>query len=141
MTSSAIKTEKFLKIGEIAANSGLPVKTIRYYEEIGLLTPTVARSESGYRLFSREVITRLTFIKRAQALGLQLTEIQEILSVHDQGQIPCDEVRQHLEGKVAEIEQKIRSLQILKSELQTVLSAWKQPTEAEVTRKICPDIS
>ncbi|HEY9655818.1 MAG TPA: MerR family DNA-binding transcriptional regulator, partial [Crinalium sp.] len=45
-------TKQLLKIGEVATSSGLPVKTIRYYEEIGLLTPTVERSQAGYRLFN-----------------------------------------------------------------------------------------
>lgn len=85
-----------LKIGEVAAISSLPIKTIRYYEEIGLLIPAVRRSEANYRLFEPTVLGRLAFIKRSQSLGLSLREIQDILAVHDQGQLPCDDVKQNL---------------------------------------------
>ncbi|WP_254721727.1 MerR family transcriptional regulator [Kovacikia minuta] len=77
--------KQLLKIGEVANITGLPVKTIRYYEEIGLLVPVVERSETGYRLFHDQILNRLAFIKRAQSLGLSLNEIKAILQVHDQG--------------------------------------------------------
>jgi DNA-binding transcriptional MerR regulator len=130
-----------LKIGEVAASSGLPVKTIRYYEEIGLLTPTVERSSSGYRLFDAQVLNRLAFIKRAQSLGLSLSEIQVILNVHDQGQLPCGEVKQHLEAKVEAIAQQIESLETLKAELQGILSGWEaQPPAHRINQTICPNL-
>lgn len=130
-----------LKIGEVAENSGLPVKTIRYYEEIGLLTPTVERSEAGYRLFHAETLNRLAFIKRSQSLGLNLKEIQQILSIHDQGDLPCGEVKQHLEAKVAEITRQIDALKTLRAELQGILSGWQeQPSPDRIQHTICPNI-
>jgi DNA-binding transcriptional MerR regulator len=132
---------KLLKIGEVSAVSGLPVKTIRYYEEIGLLAPTVERSQAGYRLFRSSVLNRLAFIKRSQALGLSLNEVQQILSVHDDGQLPCGEVKQHLEAKVTEINQQIEALETLKSELQGILSGWQdQPSSDRIAQTICPNI-
>jgi MerR family transcriptional regulator, copper efflux regulator len=104
------KAEKLLKIGEVASQSKLPIKTVRYYEEIGLLAPTVERSPVGYRLFQESVLNRLAFIKRSQALGLSLTEVQQILQVHDQGQLPCGEMKHHLESKLEEINQQIEAL-------------------------------
>ncbi len=133
--------DKLLKIGEIAENSGLPVKTIRYYEEIGLLTPTVERSESGYRLFHSETLNRLAFIKRSQSLGLNLKEIQQILAIHDQGDLPCGEVKQHLEAKVAAITHQIDALKTLRAELQGILSGWQeQPSADRIQHTICPNI-
>jgi DNA-binding transcriptional MerR regulator len=133
--------EKLLKIGEVAETSGLPVKTIRYYEEIGLLTPTVERSESRYRLFHTQVLNRLAFIRRSQSLGLNLKEIQQILAVHDQGELPCGEVKQHLEAKVVEITQQIDALRTLRTELQGILSGWQeQPTADRINHTICPNI-
>lgn len=133
--------EKLLKIGEVAAASGLPIKTIRYYEEIGLLKPTVKRSQSGYRLFSPDVLNRLAFIKRSQSLGLSLNEVNQILEVHDQGNLPCGEVKQHLEAKVSEINHQIAALQTLKSELQGILSGWQdQPSAEQVAQTICPNL-
>lgn len=127
-----------LKIGEVATSSGLPVKTVRYYEDIGLLSPTVERSDNGYRLFTPQIFDRLAFIKRAQHLGLSLNEIQQILAVYDQGQLPCGEVRSHLENKVEQIAEQIRSLQLLQNELQSLLSGWQdQPDHIPV---ICPNL-
>ena len=131
----------WLKIGEVASQSGIPVKTIRYYEEIGLLTPETTRSASGYRLFNPTALNRLAFIKRAQSLGLSLREIQDILAVHDSGQLPCGTVKEHLLLKVQDITQQIESLEILKSELLGILSGWQeQPLCAASSQTICPNI-
>lgn len=136
-----IDTKSLLKIGEVATQSGLSVKTIRYYEEIGLLTTTVERSEAGYRLFDSQVLNRLAFIKRAQSLGLSLSEIQEILMVHDQGTLPCGEVKQRLEVKVEAIAQQIEALETLKTELQGILSGWEeQPPADRIAHTICPNL-
>lgn len=134
-------TDELLKIGEVAIKSGLSIKTIRYYEELNLLTPVVQRSSSGYRLFAQAVFNRLAFIKRSQSLGLSLDEIREILAVHDRGELPCGVVKEHLLAKLAQINQKIEALAILKSELQGILSGWQeQPAPAKIARTICPNI-
>jgi DNA-binding transcriptional MerR regulator len=134
-------TKQLLKIGEVASTSGLPVKTIRYYEEIGLLAPVVERSETGYRLFHDQILNRLAFIKRAQSLGLSLNEIKDILNVHDQGELPCGEVKQHLQDKVAAINQQIAVLETLKAELQGLLSGWQEcPPPHLIAQTICPNI-
>lgn len=139
MTTS--ETGSLLKIGEVATSSYLPIKTIRYYEEIGLLTATVHRSESNYRLFEPTVLGRLAFIKRLQSLGLSLREIQDILAVHDQGQLPCDDVKQNLQKKVQQITEQIESLQLLRSELKGLLSGWRDQPLAEMTAQtICPNL-
>ncbi|MBD2041924.1 heavy metal-responsive transcriptional regulator [Microcoleus sp. FACHB-672] len=132
---------KLLKIGEVAAGTGLPVKTIRYYDEIGLLAPTVERSDSGYRLFNEAIMNRLAFIKRAQSLGLSLSEIQELLSVHDGGALPCGEVKHRLQTKLEEIAEQIAALEMLKAELQGLLSGWEeQPPAHLIAQTICPNI-
>ncbi len=115
-----------MKIGQVAAISGLPIKTIRYYDEIGLLEPSVESSQSGYRLFEESVLSRLTFIKRAKSLGLSLREIGEILSIRDQGELPCREVKQKLNHKVQEITSQIEALENLKVELQEILGHWQE---------------
>jgi DNA-binding transcriptional MerR regulator len=142
MTSRTLASQdKLLKIGEVASSSGLPVKTIRYYEEIGLLTPTVDRSEAGYRLFNLQVLNRLAFIKRAQSLGLSLNEIHQILIVHDEGQLPCGEVKQHLQAKVQSITEQIEALETLKFELQGILSGWEEhPHSHRIAQTICPNL-
>lgn len=126
------------RIGTVANESGLPIKTIRYYDELGLLK-TFGRTEGNYRLFNSEVFGRLRFIRRAQSLGLSLLEIKEFLNLHDQGDLPCDHIRVKLEDKLEELEQQIQQLQILKQELSGLLSGWKSvPETTEDT--ICPII-
>lgn len=130
-----------MRIGEVAKQSGLPVKTIRYYEEINLLAPAVERSQAGYRLFDAQVLNRLSFIKRAQSLGLSLSEVAAILQVHDQGQLPCGEVKQHLETKLVAIAQQIAALETLRTELEGVLSGWQeQPPRHLIHQTICPNL-
>ncbi|MCU0533047.1 MAG: heavy metal-responsive transcriptional regulator [Hydrococcus sp. Prado102] len=133
-----VAQEELKKIGSVANESGIPIKTIRYYDELGLLK-TMGRTEGGYRLFDSDVFVRLKFIKRAQSLGLNLSEIKDFLDVYDQGDLPCDQIQARLEDKLAAIEKQIQQLQILKQELQGLLSGWKIiPEHPEMT--ICPII-
>lgn len=125
-------------IGSVAKESGLPIKTIRYYEELGLLK-TMGRTEGGYRLFSADVFTRLNFIKRAQNLGMSLSEIHEFLDVHDQGEFPCAQVQEKLKDKLADIDRQIQQLQILKQELKRILGGGHILPE-QAAAIICPSI-
>ncbi|GFE69118.1 heavy metal-responsive transcriptional regulator [Chroococcus sp. FPU101] len=130
--------ETLKQIGQVAKESSIPIKTIRYYEELNLLKAT-GRTEGGYRLFNSDVLTRLNFIKRAQKLGLSLLEIKEFLDIHDHGNLPCEQVQVKLSEKIVEIEQQIEQLQILKQELKGLLSGKEilfQNSEAT----ICPII-
>jgi DNA-binding transcriptional MerR regulator len=137
---SITATEQRLKIGEVATISGLSVKTIRYYEDIGLLSPNVLRAESGYRLFEPKVLERLAFIKRAQSLGLSLTDVKAILTVHDHGMLPCEAVKQHLLQKVEQLNQEIAALLQQRSHLEQVLASWNETPTATSDRIICPNL-
>lgn len=130
--------QKLLFIGQIAEQSGIPIRTIRYYETLGLLKSS-GRSEGGFRQFSPQVLTRLAFIKRAQSLGLSLEEIGEILKVYDQGELPCGEIKEKLEHKLLEIERQIKQLLTLQTELKGLLSGWKY-FPAQQPGTICPII-
>lgn len=133
--------DRLLMIGEVSHLTGIPVKTIRYYEDIGLLATITTRSKAGYRLFAQTVLNRLAFIKRAQSLGLSLSEIQELLAVHDLGELPCGAVKKQLQLKVEAINQQIKALEILKSELVGLLSGWQeQPPTDSLAQTICPNI-
>ncbi|MBD2772098.1 heavy metal-responsive transcriptional regulator [Iningainema tapete] len=126
------------QIGSVAKESGVPIKTIRYYEELGLLKAS-GRTEGGFRLFNSDVLTRLNFIKRAQSLGLSLSEIKEFLDVHDEGDLPCEHVKVKLQDKLTIIDEQIKQLLILKLELEGLLSGWETiPENSEST--ICPII-
>lgn len=105
----AVSNERSLRIGEFAAEFDLNPKTIRYYEEIGLL-PEPNRSPAGYRLYGEVDCQRLRFILKAKAIGLSLEEIGEILTVRDRGETPCEHVRALLDSKIAEVDQQRKAL-------------------------------
>jgi DNA-binding transcriptional MerR regulator len=130
-----------LKIGAVATLTGLPVKTIRYYDDIGLLTPTVARSNSKYRLFDPAVLDRLAFVKRAKSFGLSLTEIRDILAIRDRGELPCDEVKRYLQQHRQAITEQIQALEQLRAELDHLLLDWQPaPPMPLAAHTICPNL-
>jgi DNA-binding transcriptional MerR regulator len=105
-----------MRIGELGKRVGVNPKTIRYYEQIGLLSEP-ARLPSGYRSYAEDDIARLAFIKSAQRLGITLDEIREILALRDGGVRPCGYVRGVLRQQVVELDQRIRELGRLREEL------------------------
>ena len=125
-------------IGNVAKSSGVPIKTIRYYEELGLLR-SLGRTEGGFRLFNSDVLVRLNFIKRAQSLGLTLSEIKDFFNVHDGGELPCVHIKAKLQDKITAIDEQIQQLLILRQELSGLVSGWETiPENPEQT--ICPII-
>lgn len=128
---------KLLKIGELSRQSQVPIKTIRYYEELGLLQ-SKGRTSGGFRLFTSDILTRLAFIKRSQNLGLSLQEIHHILKIHDQGQKPCYEVKQTLQEKVCEVEERIQQLSLLRQQLLQLIEG--ADGLAQMDAPICPII-
>ena len=109
------KTRQF-RIGELAAELGLNPKTIRYYEQIGLL-PVQVRTSSGYRVYGPADQDRLRFIGKAKAIGLSLKEIGEILELRVAGERPCEHVVQLLDRKLVEVEAEVRALTDFKQDL------------------------
>lgn len=100
---------KNMHIGELAEASGVPSKTIRFYEEAGVL-PSPERADNGYRLYDREDIRRLRFVRNARSLDFSLDDLREILALRDQGEAPCRYVIQLLDKKSTEIEERIQQL-------------------------------
>ena len=98
-----------LRIGELAAAVGVNPKTIRYYEEIGLL-PAPRRTAAGYRQYGAVDGERLRFITKAKAIGLTLREIREILVLRDGGEEPCPHLGQLLDRKLAAVDVQLRLL-------------------------------
>jgi len=129
-----------VQIGDLSKVSGLSVKTIRYYEDLGLIR-AVKRSRGGFRLFEKQpTVIRLQFIKQAQSLGMSLEEIGEILKVRDRGELPCYEVKQKLKDKIAQIDQQIQALQHLQNQIQSLLVGSDPILEAPQDERICPII-
>ena len=108
---------KTLTIGRVAREGGVNLETIRYYEREGLL-PKPPRTPAGYRMFPKETARRVRFIKRAQELGFSLKEIRELLSLRTKPGAKRADMRALTEGKISDIEQKIRTLEAMKRSLQ-----------------------
>jgi MerR family transcriptional regulator, copper efflux regulator len=106
--------EKSKQIGVVAKESGVPIKTIRYYEELGLLKSS-GRTEGGFRLFNTDVLARLHFIKRAH-------------------------IKTKLEDKVQAIDYQIQQLLVLRQDLSAMLSGWEIQSETYHST-ICPIIT
>ena len=96
-------------IGELAERSGIPARTIRFYEQAKVLTAP-ERSANGYRAYSDKALAELTFIKRGQRLGLSLDEIREILGLGRAGRMPCSRVTAICDAHLQEIERQMEEL-------------------------------
>ncbi len=105
-----------MRIGELAEQAGISTKTIRYYEQVGILAPP-ARTPSGYRAYDEVALGRLGFVRAAQAVGLSLGEIRQVIAFRDNGQAPCAHVTDLLQRHAAELDARIRELQQLRGEL------------------------
>tara|TARA_B100000378_G_scaffold86971_1_gene68745 strand:+ start:113 stop:511 length:399 start_codon:yes stop_codon:yes gene_type:complete len=105
-----------MNIGQAAKQSGLPPKTIRYYEEIGLVVAD--RAENGYRDYSANHVHRLNFIHRSRDLGFSVEECRLLLSLYDDDARESAEVKALATAKIAEIDEKLARLAGLKATLQ-----------------------
>lgn len=106
-----------MRIGTLAAAAGLSAKTIRFYEQAGLLPPP-PRTAAGYRDYPAEAADRLTFIRDAAAAGLSLAEIHGVLAIRDAGQPPCRHVTTLIETHLEQVEQRIAELLATRTALQ-----------------------
>jgi DNA-binding transcriptional MerR regulator len=114
-----------LRIGEVAARTGLSVEALRFYERQGLLGRP-GRTGSGYRAYDAAVLDRLAFIKRAQAVGFSLAEIKEILAMRAEGRSPCHHVRALARHKLTELDERLRALRRYRRELAELLREWDE---------------
>ena len=105
-----------MRIGEVAAASGTTTKTLRFYEESGLL-PRPERAANGYRDYGPEAVSRLDFIRRGQAAGLTLAEIREVIDIRNAGDAPCHHVHQLITARLADIDRQIADLGVLRAAL------------------------
>ena len=104
-----------MNIGAASKITSLPAKTIRYYEEIGLVNP--ARSANGYRDYDEQKIHQLAFLHRARSLGFSIDECRLLLSLYDDKHRASGDVKRIAQGKIAEIDRKITELSAMRSTL------------------------
>jgi len=122
-----------VNIGKAAANSALPPKTIRYYEDIALIKP--ARAENGYRDYSTDDVHRLRFLQRARGLGFTIEECRLLLSLYENDHRESADVKAIAEDKIAEIDRKIDEL----NSLRLILSALAENCHGD-NKPDCPII-
>ena len=111
-----------MKIGQAAALSGLSVKTVRYYAEIGLVIP-YADSQTGYRDYSIEDVSKLQFIGKARRFDFSIDECRELLSLYQDKTRSSSEVKALTLEKMKEIDGKLEELNILKTQLSELVDS------------------
>lgn len=111
-----------LRSSTLAERGGVNLQTIRYYEREGLL-PKPPRLKSGYRMFPETAVQRVRFIKRAQELGFQLSEVRQLLSIQIDPAKECSDVQRLAKAKVEDIEARIRTLQSMRRVLSNLADA------------------
>lgn len=102
-----------MRIGELAAATGTSTKTLRFYEDSGLLPPA-NRTASGYRDYDHDAVDRLDFVRRGRAAGLTLKQIREVIDIRETGTAPCGHVQELLNARIADLDRQITDLQNLR---------------------------
>ncbi|WP_458040885.1 MULTISPECIES: heavy metal-responsive transcriptional regulator [Bacteria] len=126
-----------MRIGELADAAGTTTKTLRFYEEQGLL-PEPDRTQSGYRDYSLESVARIDFVHRGQAAGLTLAQIRQVLDIRDGGDAPCEHVRGLLDQRLADIDAQLQHLVSLRETLAELRAeATSIDTESCAANQIC----
>ncbi len=119
-------------IGELADAAALPTQTIRFYERRGLL-PEPVRGANGYRIYDESTLTRLNFVRTAQAAGLTLAEIGSVIDLRDDGNVPCTHVASLIDSKLADVRARISDLTILETELKDLIERSHRLDPADCT--------
>ena len=117
----------------MAAEAGVNVQTLRYYERRGLL-PEPERLESGYRSYPPEAVRTVRFVKRAQRLGFALEEVESLLQLAAGGPRSCASARQLAGEKITDLEQRIEALDAMRSSLSQLVATCDRPR----ARRECP---
>ena len=109
-----------MRTSEVAAEAGVNPQTLRYYERRGIL-PRPSRTSAGYRVYSAEAVRLIRFIKRSQALGFTLGEVEELLRLRSDRRASCAQVKSAAEAKLHDIDEKVRALKSMRRALGVLL--------------------
>jgi len=110
-----------MNVSEAARRSGLPAKTIRYYEDVGLIRP--GRAANGYRDYSGEDVHSLAFLKRARGLGFSIEDCRQLMALYRDKSRASHDVREIAVAHVAAIDEKIAELESMRRTLDTLVRA------------------
>lgn len=119
-----------MRIGEVAELTGVSTKTIRFYEDSGLV-PAPDRTHSGHRRYGKDTVDRLRFIRRCQTAGMTLTEVREIFALHDRGESLCGQVEQTLTDRLHHVRARIAELEVFETYLAGLLAHASEGRAAE----------
>jgi MerR family copper efflux transcriptional regulator len=125
-----------MRIGALAGATGTTAKTIRFYEQAGLL-PDPPRTSSGYRDYPADTAVRLAFIRTAQTAGLTLAEIRGVLAIRDDGSASCAHVTTLLHQHLADVEQRLAELQATRNVLRELAAVADATDPATCTEDVC----
>lgn len=117
-----------MRIGELARRAGVTPDTVRYYEREGLV-PSPGRTPGGYRNYGADAVDDVLFVKKAQALGLKLADVREVLEISAGGKAPCEHVRATVTARLAEVEGRLRELRALRTTLRETLERLDRAPE------------
>lgn len=129
--------EETIRIGDLAAKTGVSVEALRYYEQRGLVTPS-GRRASGYREYPADTVRLVRFIKRAQALGFSLAEVEELVRLRQgawSGDAPW-QLREAAVAKVQDIDRRMAALGALKGALTALVKACDEACPVD-SRETC----
>lgn len=113
-----------MAIGNVAAQAGVNVQTVRYYERRGLLEPP-RRSAGGFRQYTDDAVPRIRFIRKAQELGFTLEEIGALLALRVRHGEACGQVNDRAAAKIELVQQKLRELERMKRVLEGLVEACR----------------
>lgn len=112
-----------MNIGEAAERAGLPVKTLRYYEEIGLIAP--GRQPNGYRAYGEAEVHKLRFLQRARGLGFSIEDCRALLSLYEDRNRASADVKRLALARIADIDRKLEELKGLRATLDSLARACR----------------
>lgn len=115
-----------MRTAQVAARAGVNTQTLRYYERRGLL-PDPPRTPAGYRSYGPDAVRVVRFVKRAQALGFTLTEVEELLHLADGGPDPCQGAQRLTGEKIADLDARIAALTAMRASLDRLLGTCARP--------------
>ena len=125
-------------VSELAQRAGVPAHVVRYYARIGLLKPN-RHPENGYKLFRRDDIHRIHFIRHAKDLGFKLNEIEDLLDQAYQGRSVCSNVRSILKMRIAQNKAEIDKLQRQLNYMESALQRWEDIPDGTPNEEVlCP---
>lgn len=108
-----------MKIGELARRTDCTVQAIRHYDKEGLIH-TSTRSEGNFRLYHKDTVERLVFIKHCRSLDLSIMEIRQLLQLNDSSEVCCSDINLMIDSHIVEVEQRIKGLQSLRNQLKSL---------------------